>query len=317
MNHYMGPAWHNRHHCEPVEDDDLDDSDLLPFDRVVGRLNIIPNSRRSIVTNCPAHRDKSPSLSVTEGADARALLHCFAGCSLERICSRLRLRVADLFPRRFGGSRPRRYDPIGGDLADLRRQWTPPTYPDFSSSAAQNVGELTKERLDALSTAIGVSSATLTKFSVGWHGGAWTIPERHSDGRIIGLALRHTSGQKSFIPGGKRGLIIPAGWNEQPGPVYVAEGFSDTAALIDRGLCAIGRPNADCGEMFVAGLLCDFEREIIVVADNDPEVDGRSPGKEGARKFAAKLSDDLDRPIKITTPPSEFKDVRGWLTEGR
>lgn len=45
---------------------------------------------------CPAHADKSPSLSVMEG-DRGILLKCFAGCRIDEITSALGLRVADLF----------------------------------------------------------------------------------------------------------------------------------------------------------------------------------------------------------------------------
>ena len=31
-------------------------------------------------SRCPAHNDKNPSLSIREGDDEMALVHCFAGC---------------------------------------------------------------------------------------------------------------------------------------------------------------------------------------------------------------------------------------------
>ncbi|WP_037281989.1 DUF7146 domain-containing protein [Rubellimicrobium mesophilum] len=34
---------------------------------------------------CPAHGDRSPSLSIKDGQDGRLLLHCFAGCSYETV----------------------------------------------------------------------------------------------------------------------------------------------------------------------------------------------------------------------------------------
>jgi putative DNA primase/helicase len=37
------------------------------------------------IARCPAHRDLTPSLSITETADGRLLLHCFAGCSWRAI----------------------------------------------------------------------------------------------------------------------------------------------------------------------------------------------------------------------------------------
>lgn len=45
---------------------------------------------------CPAHDDRNPSLSVSE-KDGRILLHCHAGCTLEKIVSALGLSKSDLF----------------------------------------------------------------------------------------------------------------------------------------------------------------------------------------------------------------------------
>jgi len=45
---------------------------------------------------CPAHPDRSPSLSIAEGQKG-VLLKCWAGCTLEEITTSLGLRVADLF----------------------------------------------------------------------------------------------------------------------------------------------------------------------------------------------------------------------------
>ncbi len=47
---------------------------------------------------CPAHKDKSPSLSVGEGAEGRALVNCHAGCDLGAILDALVLETSDLFP---------------------------------------------------------------------------------------------------------------------------------------------------------------------------------------------------------------------------
>jgi hypothetical protein len=46
---------------------------------------------------CPAHDDHNPSLSITEGDDDKILLHCFAGCDVQRICESLNLKTSDLF----------------------------------------------------------------------------------------------------------------------------------------------------------------------------------------------------------------------------
>lgn len=49
---------------------------------------------------CPAHDDKSPSLTVRELDDGRVLVHCFAGCSVEEILSAVGLTFSDLFPEK-------------------------------------------------------------------------------------------------------------------------------------------------------------------------------------------------------------------------
>lgn len=45
---------------------------------------------------CPAHDDKSPSLSVMEG-EKGILVRCFAGCSLTDITQKLSVQVKELF----------------------------------------------------------------------------------------------------------------------------------------------------------------------------------------------------------------------------
>jgi 5S rRNA maturation endonuclease (ribonuclease M5) len=58
-------------------------------------------------TRCPAHNDKTPSLTITEGTDGRALLHCHRGCDIKQICAALGITEKELFPtdRRNGSAR--------------------------------------------------------------------------------------------------------------------------------------------------------------------------------------------------------------------
>ncbi len=55
-------------------------------------------SGRGWLCRCPAHEDRSASLSIAEAEDGRALLHCFAGCQAVAVVHVLGLQVADLFP---------------------------------------------------------------------------------------------------------------------------------------------------------------------------------------------------------------------------
>ena len=55
------------------------------------------------IARCPAHEDKSPSLSIRETEDGKTLLHCFAGCSVHEVVDALGLELSDLFPQRPDG----------------------------------------------------------------------------------------------------------------------------------------------------------------------------------------------------------------------
>lgn len=61
---------------------------------------------------CPGHEDKNPSMTVRELEDGRTLVHCFAGCDVEKILSAVGLGFDALFP-----DKPPRADHI----APLRR----------------------------------------------------------------------------------------------------------------------------------------------------------------------------------------------------
>lgn len=50
------------------------------------------------VARCPAHEDRSPSLSVAEGADGRALVYCFSGCETRDVIAAIGLTWSDLHP---------------------------------------------------------------------------------------------------------------------------------------------------------------------------------------------------------------------------
>ena len=50
------------------------------------------------MSRCPAHEDSSPSLSIGEGENGKALVKCFAGCPTPAVLEALGLTAGDLFP---------------------------------------------------------------------------------------------------------------------------------------------------------------------------------------------------------------------------
>jgi hypothetical protein len=71
--------------------------------RVLDRLSGVKGSGSGgYEALCPAHEDRTPSLSIAEGEDGRVLLNCFAGCSTEAVVERLGLEMHDLYEHRNG-----------------------------------------------------------------------------------------------------------------------------------------------------------------------------------------------------------------------
>ncbi len=73
------------------------------------------------VCRCPAHEDRTPSLSVRDAPDGRLLLHCFAGCDFEVILDALK-RIGAVSGARPQVSRGPARDHSRRDLADRERQ---------------------------------------------------------------------------------------------------------------------------------------------------------------------------------------------------
>ena len=53
------------------------------------------------IAKCPAHEDRSPSLSIRQADDGKVLLHCFGNaCGAADVVAAVGLEFADLFPPR-------------------------------------------------------------------------------------------------------------------------------------------------------------------------------------------------------------------------
>ncbi len=101
---------------------------------------------------CPAHDDRSVSLSVKEGDDGRILLYCHAGCETKDICAALGLKLSDLMP----GNK------FNGRSAPPRGPGSNNVHPDMQAAArAGEPGVLTRRawgNRDGMSSATSVTS---------------------------------------------------------------------------------------------------------------------------------------------------------------
>jgi len=69
----------------------------MSLDFLLSRLTKVRGGNGGWTACCPAHEDRTPSLSIRDD-DGRVLLHCHAGCDVQSIVSALQLDIGDLFP---------------------------------------------------------------------------------------------------------------------------------------------------------------------------------------------------------------------------
>ena len=197
-----------------------------------------------------------------------------------------------------------------------------PAKPTDFPKLAERLGRgISPSLADDLAARLGLPASAVSLIpNLGYdpNAGCWTVPEHDAQGRVIGIGTRFRDGSKRAAPGSRRGLMLPAGWADNPGPVLVVEGMSDAIALAHCGLAAVGRPSARGGVELLAALLGgDFAtgRPVFVLGENDRKPDGSWPGRDGAAFVAAALSKSLGRAVLTACPPEQYKDAREWVVD--
>jgi len=109
------------------------------------------------IARCPAHEDRSPSLTVGFGRDGGIIVHCFAGCSAQDIIESVGLKMTDLFPddnyeSRTGGRRMPQHDELvirmGIDDKDRGRAFSPKDRQVFTDAVKRESGRLGTNALE-------------------------------------------------------------------------------------------------------------------------------------------------------------------------
>jgi hypothetical protein len=218
---------------------------------------------------------------------------CRNGAHLHVLREQVRPRPARARVSTVQAHRPRR-----GDLAELDARFRAAVEP---------------ASLGRLAASLGVSAGALGRLGVGWcaESRAWSFPMSGPDGRPRGIRLRTPAGRKFSVTGGREGLYIPTGLDTARA-LFVCEGLTDTAALLDLGFEAVGRPSCTGGVGHLLRLVSDRRPPaVVVVADRDDH--GR--GQDGAYELAKHLSL-LCRNVRVMLPPPGVKDARAWVNGG-
>lgn len=197
----------------------------------------------------------------------------------------------------------------------------PPQSTNWVGAAERFAKRLTDEQRERLAADLELPASCLAALPlIGYladdrDGPCFTFPECDAAGAITALNRRYAAGgAKKVMQGGRRGLTLPAGWRDRPGPLLIAEGGTCALAGAAAGLAVIGRPSNTGGVDLLARLLKDDDRELVVLGENDEKDDGTWPGGEG-KKVAEKLAAALGRPVGFALPPPEAKDLRAWVVQ--
>lgn len=182
---------------------------------------------------------------------------------------------------------------------------------DFAPTSEHCQNMVDPSLVQGLAESLGLSAASLECLGIGWEDerGAWTFPMRNEIGGIIGIRLRKPDGFKYAISGSQNGLFMsPADIDEPQGPILLPEGPTDTAACIDLGFTAVGRPSCSAGGSFLSKYVRRVRADVVVVSDND------TAGIAGAEKLANELMPHA-RSVRLIRP-LRAKDIRAWKQKG-
>jgi hypothetical protein len=136
----------------------------------------------------------------------------------------------------------------------------------------------------------------------------WAFPMRDGAGSVIGIRLRNKGG-KFAISGSRAGVFIPTNMPSD-GRLFICEGPTDTAAMLDLGFAAIGRDCCTGG----TSLIVDYLRrhkftDVVVLSDAD------APGRRGAMSLGSTLRL-YAKLVRTIEPPEGIKDARAWVNAG-
>jgi hypothetical protein len=267
-----------------------------PVDRVLAALrdhgHELKRCGKGWSCRCPAHDDRSPSLSVDAGDDGRALVRCHAGCTVEAVCAAIGLQPSDLFDREqrpgIGASADRRRRGDGDETpkATTTRRRNPTETRGIRSCVAVATPSESREAQRTYPSAREAVAALVRRH--GARSNLWTY--RNAKGDPVGVVVRwDTTGGKDFRPVSRTpdGAAWFVGGMPSPRPlyalpellssesrrVYVTEGEKAADATRALGVTATTSPHG-CKSARGADWSPLRGREVVVIPDHDDSGEG-------------------------------------------
>ena len=230
-------------------------------------VNVVDESNKAIVIECPFHSEKQGSLNINKTVHRgkpKGFFYCY-GCAKS-------------------GELPHE---IVDQLADTQSEHvTTIAEPRFSVLQFEFWSrEFQEDQAHELATKWNVDLTYLLGMGVGWDGQAHTLPMHNEMSDVIGIQRQWPNGYKCMVTGTQLGLFI-ADNRYEVDVLIITEGASDLATAVQLGFEGIAKPNALVGNRLVYEYLKRHDRYeyILIVGDND------EAGKRGAHE----LQDHID-----------------------
>jgi AAA domain-containing protein len=269
-----------------------------PVQNIVDRLQAKPNGN-GWTARCPAHEDRTPSLTISEGAAGRVLIHCHAGCTSENVLAAIGLKQADLFPARYprqsgNGDRPTvtvTAQPAEFDWQKCNKACTDQDCEKIANERGYSPDFVKELRDDGR---IGIFQNCIA-FPVG------------NNGSNVGAHYRAKEWDWAYTPRGIKTTPLVFGELQTGDTVHIFESQWDGLAFMDKSgertgvICTRGASNGK----LVADLIPD-NAKVYVWPQND------DPGTKWERDVCAHTKAVVKR-AKIPVP---HKDLNDWTRAG-
>lgn len=202
------------------------------------------------------------------------------------------------------------------EMAHVRRMAEAKALRDAEMERRREVAAATVETIWASAQAASPEHPYLQRKGIGVHGarvtgdGRLVVPLYGQDGSLSSLQYIAHDGSKLYHPGGQTsGKFWMLGTMDEPGTLYVAEGFA-TAATIHE---TTGRPcvvaYSASSLVPVTGILREMygsSQDIVIVADNDKHGVGKKYADQASAKYGA----------RVVMPPIEGMDANDYAMAG-
>jgi len=263
------------------------------LEKVLARLDGVKKCGDGYMACCPGHDDKNPSLSLKE-KNGKALLHCFAGCSQDRLNGWLnsensRSITSDKY------SQPAKKPELLASIPD--------------QAVSRYEGNLTEAHLEYLETQRCISREVAKKYRIGRTNDRYAIPIEDEAGKIVDIRLWKSPEQRGenepkirhYEKGRGGARLFPIDQLKEQ-EIVVCEGETDALACI-----TVGRPaiTATCGAgTWPDSLSASFQdKSVIILTDNDES------GRKG-KGIRCKSLLKAGTKVKVATWPEDRP--KGW-----